>query len=221
MEDSLTLERWASSFVGRTWERGWRHQNETEEDCGFALGAAMIEAIADVGGRGAAMALTAISELGDDDVAMHAASWAKQIEDPSVPEWVAEVGQANVIRALVAYSPCESEVVFVEADQPSFGLHTILVYIDNQWGGVAKHIALLQPVDSISAKFEAGLTGPGGLIPVEPELACTRILHAMWLTDDRPGVAIGDDYADLRAIAFARVCARPAPPRNARAKRKR
>jgi hypothetical protein len=180
----------------------------------------MIEAIADVGGRGAATALLAISELGDDDVGMHATSWAKQIEDPTVPEWVAKVGTAVVTRALVAHSPCESEVVFVEAEQPSFGLHTILVYIDNQWGGVAKHIALLQPVDSISTKFEAELTGSGGLIPVKPELACRRILHAIWLTDDRPGVAIGDDYADLRAIALARACARPAPPRKARAKRK-
>jgi hypothetical protein len=212
IEDPLTLERWASSFLGRTWERGRRHHGEMEQDHGFALGAAIVEAIADVGGPGAAAALLAISQLSDDCVGEHAASWAKQIEDSSVPDWVAKVGQANVIRALVAHSPCESEVVFIEADQPGFGLHTVVVYIDDQWGGIAKHVALLRPVDSIRASFEAELTGRGGLIQAEPELACRRILHAIWLTDERPGLTVGDTYADLRGIAVARACAGPAPP---------
>jgi hypothetical protein len=220
IDDPLTLERWASSLLGRTWERRRRHPDAEGHDPGFALGAAMVEAIADVGGQGAAIALAAIAELDDDGVGEHAAAWAAEIGALPIPDWVAKVGRANVTRALVAHSPCVGEAIFIEADQPSFGPHSVAIYIDNQWGGLVTRIGLIPPIEPFAADHAGQLWGSHDLVAVEPELACRRILQAIWLTDERPGIC-GDSYADLRAIALARVSAGPVPPRKSRARSKR
>lgn len=216
-DNPLSVERWASSLLGRTWERG-RVRDEGGSDPGFALGAAIIEAIADVGGRGAKLALLALDALDDHYLSEHAASWAAEIEDVPIPDWFAKVGKANVIRSFVVYSPCEAEAIFIEADQPSFGLHSICVYVDNRWKGSAKHIELIQELDSTAANIAAGISGAGGVIPVEPELACQRILWGIWETDSWPGFDVGENYADLRALTLARAGAGPVRRRKRRAR---
>lgn len=214
-DDPLSVERWASSLLGRTWERG-RCQDECGRDPGFELGAAIVEAIADAGGRGAKLALLAIAALDDHELNEHAASWAAELEDEPAPDWFAKVGEANVIRSCVIYSPCEAEVIFIEADQPSFGLHSICVYVDNRWKGSAKHIELVKDLDSIAADIAAESPVARDLITVEPELACERIRWAIWETDGWPGIDVGQNYADLRALALARAAAGPARRRRQR-----
>jgi hypothetical protein len=208
IRDPLTLERWASSFLGRVWERGRRHREDPEHDYGFALGAAMVEAIGDAGGRGARMALLAISRLDDGTLAWHAEEWADSLSRIPVPKWVDAVGEAEVVRATSISRPGDGEGLFIEVDQPSIGLHTVAAFIRDDRGGVASYLGLIQPFDVLDFRqFEAaaGHRRPARREEVEPTVACHRLRAAITNTDRNFDVDVRDEYADLRALALNRA----------------
>ena len=172
-----------------------------------ALGIAMIEAIGLAGGRGGKMGLHAIAELDDGSVGWHAEEWAEHIE-AELPDWIAKVGNAQLIRAASICRPCEGEAIFIEVDQPAIGVHTLVVYIDDRLDGRAKHLALIQPLDSVDrTALENGddSTRPSRLAPVELEYACSRMRQAITQTDRSIDLPMSAEYADLRAIALTRV----------------
>jgi hypothetical protein len=206
-EDALTLELWASSLLGRMWERTRRDQLRSKQDPGFALGIAMIEAIGLAGGHGAKAALHAIAQLDDGSVGWHAAEWADHIE-AEIPDWVAKVAEAKLIRAASICRPCEGEVILIEVDQPAIGVHTLVAYVDDGLDGVAKHLALIQPLDSVDltmlqAADDSGRTAK--LAPVELALACHRMRKAITQSDRTVDLPMPAEYADLRALALTRV----------------
>jgi hypothetical protein len=206
-EDPLTLERWASSLLGRMWERTRRDRLQSKQDPGFALGIAMIEAIGLAGGRGAKMALHAIAELDDGSVGWHAEEWAEHIK-ADLPEWTTKVAEAKLIRAASVCRPCEGEMIFVEVEQPAIGLHTLAVFVDDTLGGMAKHLALIQPLDSVDLEMLGPIDDNGRaakLAPVELVFACGRVRDAITQTDRTLERPMPEEYADLRALALTRV----------------
>jgi hypothetical protein len=210
VDDPLTLERWTSGLLGKVWERHRRNPAPLQHDPGFALGAAIVEAIGDVGGLGAKMALLAISKMADPPLSYHAAEWAEHSVAGSVPAWIDHVGSARPCRALSVCSPSDGEVIFLEAEQPAFGLHTVVVYIDYRLEGIAKHVGLILPLDQIDTEMMADPAVDGlhtEARAVEPVFACGRILTALELTDEHPHLPVGETFADLRAIAVARASA--------------
>jgi hypothetical protein len=207
VEDPLTLERWASSLLGRMWERTRRDRLRSKQDPGFALGIAMIEAIGLAGGRGAKMALHAIAQLDDGSVGWHAEEWSEHIK-AELPEWITEIGQAKLVRAASVCRPCDGEMIFIEALQPAIGLHTLAVFVDDTRGGMAKHLGLIQPLDSLDPTMLEFVDDHGRaakLAPVELVFACGRIRDAITQTDRTLEMTMPEEYADLRALALTRV----------------
>jgi hypothetical protein len=185
---------------------------DNEQDPGFALGIAMIEAIGLAGGRGAKMALHAIAQLDDGSVGWHAVEWADHI-DAEMPDWMAQVGEAKLIRAASMCRPCEGEVICIEVDQPAIGLHTLAFYIDDRLDGMAKHLALIQPLDTLDfteleEPDERGYVAK--LAPAELVFACDRLRKAITQTDRTMDVPMSEDYATLRPLALTRAHSRPA-----------
>jgi hypothetical protein len=215
IDDPLTLELWVSSLAGEIWDRRRRHGHDDVmgKDPGFEFAAATIEAIADVGGQGAKIALLAIAELADYPERQHAKTWAATIEDASKPPWFAKIGKARVVQAAVAYWPCEAELVVFEAEQRGFGRHALMVDIDNLHGGAATDIELHDTLESAVAPLATDFRGMDRFQSVDPALACRRTLCALWLTDDRPGLRVGERYAELQEIALTRACTGPRRPR--------
>jgi hypothetical protein len=208
IRDPLTLERWASSFLGRVWERGRRHREDPEHDYGFALGAAMVEAIGDAGGRGARMALLAISRLDDGTLAGHAEEWADSLSHIPVPKWVDSAGEAEVVRAMSISRVGDGAALLIEADQPGCGLHTIAAFIRDQLGGVTSYLGLILPFDALDlAAFGcADRHGrPAEREEIDPIRACHRLRAAITNTDRNFDLDVWDDYADHRALALTRA----------------
>jgi hypothetical protein len=206
-EDPLTLERWASSLLGRMWERTRRDRLQSKQDPGFALGIAMIEVIGLAGGRGAKMALHAIAQLDDGSVGWHAEEWGEHIK-AELPEWITNVAEAKLIRAASVCRPCDGEVIFIEVDQAAVGPHTLAVYVDDRLGGMAKHLALIQPLDSLDPtelKFIDDRGRAAKLAPAELVFACNRVRDAITQTDRTLEIPMPEEYANLRALALTRV----------------
>jgi hypothetical protein len=112
--------------------------------------------------------------------------------------------------ALAICSPLDGEVIFLEAEQPAFGPHTVAVYIDYRLGGIAKHLGLILPLEQIDTEVLADPALDGRrreAVPIEPVFACRRIRAALELTEARPHLPVGDTFADVRAIALARASA--------------
>jgi hypothetical protein len=85
----------------------------------------------------------------------------------------------------------------------------LAVFIRDQLGGIATVLHLTRPIDPHDASV--ALNDPTRkegirLTPVDPVLACRRVLVAIDRTDDAPADLIDDeDYASHRAIAIART----------------
>lgn len=208
IRDPLTLERWASSLLGRVWERGRRHMEDPEHDYGFALGAAVVEAIGDAGGRGARMALLAISRLDDGSLAGHAEEWADSLSRIPVPEWVEMVGEAEAVRAVSISRPGDGEALLIEIDQPGFGLHTVAAFVRDQLGGVASYLGLIWPFEALDLTEFEHVDAHGCRtehVDLEPVVACHRLRAAITNTDRNFDVDVTEEYADHRALALTRA----------------
>jgi hypothetical protein len=208
LQCALDAERWASSLLGRLWERREILTPADAADHAFALGKPIVEDFALVNTRGAAIALQAIQKVADGGLGPHAGELALKLSHPArpIPDWVAEIGTAKVARAAIAGVPDEGDMVFLEARSPTHIPHTVVVYLDHTLGGFAKHLGLIQPIES----FEHGLGDdplPCGvpIRPLEPALAARRIRAAIALTDGCPDAPVGETFADLRALTLLRA----------------
>jgi hypothetical protein len=154
------------------------------------------------------MALLAISRLDDGSLAGHAAEWADSLSRIPVPKWVDRVGEAEVVRAVSLSRPGDGEALFIEADQPGSGLHTLAAFIRDQLGGVASCLGLVLPFDELDfAEFEAAgdHARRAERADVEPVRACHRLRVAITNTDRNFDVDVRGEYSDHRALALTRA----------------
>lgn len=205
----LDLERWVSSLLGQLWLR--RHR-VPEDYCGDPLlygGELMVGAFAKLGGTEGRTALTAVARIDHGPLGRLAGELAAPLRDVAIPDWVAQVGDAKIVRAFADSVPGSGEALLFDTDRTGDAAHMLAAFIRDQLGGIATVLRLTRRVDP----FGPAVTGAGSasgkglrLRPVDPVLACRRVLVAIERTDDAPAALIDDeDYADDRAIAVARV----------------
>ena len=105
--------------------------------------------------------------------------------------------------ALIATVPDDGEVIFLQASGGGRVTHTVSVFVDLRQGGIAKHIALLEPI----GVWADQAFGPDGQLDAEgvavaPERASDRIVEAIHA---HRRMRASDPRGDVRRAAGARA----------------
>jgi hypothetical protein len=214
--DPFTLECWASTFLGRLWER--RVQVDNDDGWAFLLGGPVAEDIAEVGGRGAKTALMALSLLDPTVFGVICGNLSAELTDVALPPWFDPVGR---ITATCAASTgqnrgdgSQKELILLGAMRPRTPAHALLVEVDHAQGDIASLVGLTWPYEQALGKFrrqtdERGQ--PGAFREVEVALACRRTQSAMRRTDTAPNPHLHELYPDVRALALVYLRSRGHP----------
>jgi hypothetical protein len=206
---ALDAELWASALLGVLWTHRFDLRPEdVSEGYALVLGEPLVREVARVGGPGARIALRVIAAADDGELDMRAGELAAALADVPLPRWVEDVGQAEIVAAAVMREDVYDDgfTVFLEARHPDGEQHAVGVYIDNNLGVIAKDILL---ADSIAAVERVMRDHPPPdrqltLTTVTPGFAAGQVHAAMELTDMSFGLEVGDEFADLRAVALMR-----------------
>jgi hypothetical protein len=214
LTDALDAEVWASTLLGVFWDQ--RYTLPLEEaasgDHAFILGEGLVEALAELGGEGAHIALRVIGVVDNGKLGMRAAKLADALDGDAaneLPSWVVEVGEVEITGAAVMREDVFDDActVFLEARHPSGETHAVGVLVDNNLGAMAKDILLADSIDRVAEVMRRNPRRDGDLKleRIEPGVAAGRIDAAIALTEMTLDPPVADDYARLRALAMLRV----------------
>jgi hypothetical protein len=131
---------------------------------------------------------------------------AQELSRQRLPRWARHHGPMVLSGAMIATVPDDGEVIFLQASGGGRITHTVSVFIDLHQGGIAKHIALLEPI----AAWMDEAFGPDGALHAEgvrvpPARASERIVEAIRRTDEHEQPVLGETFVELRALALARA----------------
>jgi hypothetical protein len=212
LKSALDCELWAALLLGSFWKQRFALAlDDPSLDYAVALGDPLINAVARLGGPGARIALTAIERVDDGELGMRAGVLATEMSEnvDALPRWLVDVGEAQISGAAVMRDPVfdDGVTVFLEARHGDGERHAVGVYIDNNLGVLANDIMLADSIEDVERVMREHPADDGelSLDAIAPGVAAGRIHAAMELTDTTFGVAVGEDYARLRAVALMRA----------------
>ncbi len=206
LRSALEMDCWVSSLLGQIWEQRGAAPPVRELDRTFALGVPMMEQIARYGGPGARLTLEAVAAVERGGLGVRCGQLAQELPRQRIPRWARAQGSVTLSGALIATVPGDGEVIFLQASGGGRITHTVSVFVDLRQGGIAKHIALLQPI-GVWADEALGPDGQLGAegVPVAPARAGERIVEAIRRTDEYDDPILGETFVELRAFALARA----------------
>jgi hypothetical protein len=169
----------------------------------------MMEQIARYGGPGARLTLHAVASLERGGLGVRCGQLAQELSRQRLPRWARHPGPVMLSGAMIATVPNEGEVIFLQVSGGGRITHTVSVFVDLRQGGIAKHIALLEPI----GVWADDAFGPDGALHAEgvrvaPAQACERIVEAIRHTDEHKQPDLGETFVELRAFALARAGSR-------------
>jgi hypothetical protein len=211
IDGALNLERWTSSLLGRVWERRHMVTEECETEVAMlAVGERLLESFATRGGSAARTALTAVAQIDRGALGLVAGEMATALAHAPIPDWVAQVGTARIVKAFATPGSGLEEALLLVPDHTAEP-HMVAVFITER--GIAKHLSLTTLFDPNDPPVPAGepeLPIARRFRPVVPNLACLRVRAAIERSNDALSRELGPEFADNRALAIARLaCAEP------------
>jgi hypothetical protein len=206
LRSALEMDCWISSLLGQIWEQRGAAPPVRELDRTFALGVPMMEQIARYGGPGARLVLEAVASVERGGLGLRCGQLAQELSRQRIPRWARRQGSVKLSGALVATVPGDGEVIFLQASGGGRVTHTVSVFVDLRQGGLAKHIALLEPIGVwVDEAFGPdGALGAEG-VPIAPERASKRIVEAIRRTDECEHPILGETFVELRSFALSRA----------------
>jgi hypothetical protein len=206
LRSALEMDCWVSSLLGQIWEQRAAAPPVQELDRTFALGASMMEQIARSGAPGARLTLHAVASVDQGGLGVRCGQLAHELSRQRLPRWARHAGPVIGSGALVATVPGDGEVIFLQVSGGGRITHTVSVFVDLRQDGIAKHIALLEPIgvwaqDAFGPDGDLGAEGG----PVPPARACEAIVEAIRRTDEHERPVLGETFVELRALALARA----------------
>jgi hypothetical protein len=206
LRSALDMDCWISSLLGQIWEQRAAAPPVQELDRTFALGASMMEQIARYGGPGARLTLHAVASVDHGALGVRCGQLAQELSRQRLPRWARDAGPVMASRALIATVPDDGEVIFLQVSGGGRIAHTVSVFVDLRQDGIAKHIALLEPIGA----WAQAAFGPDGdlgaeAVRVPPARACEGIIEAIRRTDEHERPVLGETFVELRAFALARA----------------
>ena len=213
LTDPLDAELWGSSMLGVFWRaRDTLSLDEIGSDPAVTFGGPLIEAMGRIGGAEARLALAVIATVDEGELGLRSGEIRALLpEEPgeAVPAWVADLGEAVVTDAAVMRENVfdDAYTMFLEARNRGGEAHAVGVLIDNNLGGMAKDILLVDSIDSVLeiVREHPQRDGDVRLERIAPGVAAGKIRAAIELTDMTWDPPVSDDYADLRALALRRA----------------
>jgi hypothetical protein len=211
LRSALEMDYWISSLLGQIWEQRAAAPPVHELDRTFALGASMMEQIARYGGPGARLTLHAVASVDRSGLGVRCGQLAQELSHQRLPSWTRHQCAMKLSGALIATVADDGEAIFLQASGGGRTTHTLSVFVDLRQGGIAKHIALLQPIGTwVDEAFgPEGALGTEG-VPVSPAQATEHIIAAIRRTDEHERPILGETFVELRALALARAGSHPA-----------
>ena len=213
LTDALDAEVWASCLLGvfRS-QRDALPANKIGPGIDLVVAGPLIEAIRRIGGTGARIALSVIASVDEGELGLRANALAEELSvdtNEPFPDWVAELGQAEITGAAVMREDVFDDActMFLEARHPNGGVHALGVVIDNNLGGMATDVLLLAESLERVEQIVRDRARPDREVTLErmaPGIAAGRIHAAVELTDMTWNPAVSEDYLDLRALAVRR-----------------
>jgi hypothetical protein len=206
LRSALEMDCWISSLLGQIWEQRAAAPPVRELDQTFALGVPMMEQIARYGGPGARLTLEAVASVERGGLGVRCGQLAQELPRQRIPRWARRQGSVRLSGALIATVPGDGEVIFLQASGGGRVTHTVSVFVDLRQGGIAKHIALLEPIrvwvdEALGPDGQLGAEG----VPIAPARASERIVEAIRRTDESEDPILGETFVELRAFALARA----------------
>jgi hypothetical protein len=213
--DAFEAERWGSWFHGRMWDQREKVPASRHLDWAFVLGAPLADEIAAVGDGAAKAALMTLAWLDGGPLGALCRDLEANLDDVETPAWADGIGTAELTRAATSRSPGDGEVLVFDVQRPGDEPHTLVVYIDELNGGIAKHLRLLRGFDEVAGLLQPSPSRLGSSMSfefVDLTWACDQAQTAIELTDGEEDPPLAEFYADHRAIALARLAPYLTPP---------
>ena len=158
LRSALEMDCWISSLLGQIWEQRGAAPPVQELDLTFALGVPMMEQIARYGGPGARLTLQAVASVDRGGLGVRCGQLVQALPHQRLPRWARHQGALTLSAARTATVPEDGEVIFLQASGGGRVTHTVSVFVDLRQGGIAKHIALLQPIRACGPTGRSDLT---------------------------------------------------------------
>ena len=108
----------------------------------FVVGKPILDACFSIGGRRGKTVLTAVAQMDRGQLGVVAGALAAALPKPRMPDWIANVGNATIVRAFSADWPGDGEAVLLQADRVGEDAHMVAAFISEEFGGIAKHLSL-------------------------------------------------------------------------------
>jgi len=202
-DDALEAELWASA-IASTWRFG--RLPDPGGDADRLFGNALVRALEQVGGSDALVALRALAAVGADAYATQARAAADRLSAgcASQPPWVADLGRARPVAALVMCDDVfdDGTSILIEFDRPNADPHTLGLYIDHNMGGIVKDAFVAGPLAEVRDRFPDLCELDLGEARARLERALDILVHTL----DPP---VDKDVDRLRGLMYA--CARLLP----------
>jgi hypothetical protein len=166
----------------------------------------MLESLVEFGGGTAKTALAAMGRMDRGALERAAAKLAVTL-DARLPDWITDVGTAEVVRAFSDYSLGDGDAFLLEVQLGDGTPHMVAVFVPARLGGIAKCLGLIRVVDPLNPDPQRpGLSGRGPHFrPVDRILACRAVRAAIALTDAAYHPEVDEDFLARRVLAIARV----------------
>jgi hypothetical protein len=194
----LQLEQWTSAVLGHLWEHRRFIPPDALDDPMLLLGMRLLTTLTKMGGRVGKTILLALAQLDQGALGLRARNLAQLLPEVPKPNWAEHVGTARIVRAVSGRSDPGGEALLLESEPVAGVAHMLAVFIDDQLGGIAKHLALIYAIDP-------NKEGGPGFEEVDPVLACARVREAIELVDADFEAPVGETFAYYRALALART----------------
>ncbi len=199
LNDVYETECFVASLLGQMWERRARAPKLEGVEPDVVLYDRLVQDLAEHSGSGARLVVRGVGRLLGGGMGIRCDALLDG-DAVAPPQWAAEIGRSRVIAASVQRSPGAGEAILLEVRGAGMVDHAVAVFIDERLGGIAKHLGLVQPEAQRPADLARLSTRS-----TDPRAACARVREAIVRTDAQPGAPVGERFAELRAIAVARV----------------
>ena len=165
-----------------------------------ALGMDLLVELEATGGTNALITLRGLAAVADPWLAEPSREVAHRVgRGTFMPMWADQIGRAQATRALALTDEEDTDEVgvLIEFEYPDGARHAIATYIVPRLDGVAKHVFLLQPIESIPDADDV-------LDEMDVGEAKERMRAALAITPP-DGVPGGEGHFELGALAWSRV----------------
>lgn len=213
VDSALDAEAWASHLLGtfREQRHGLPFTEAVEVDTALLFGEPLVRRLATFDDPATAVALASIAELEDGELGVLSAELlASSAPVASVPRWVEQIGESEVVAAAVMSEAVfdDARTVLLESRHPDGETMAVGVLIDRNLGGLAKDVLLAESIEQVAGAMGRHSAGEGAelaLEQVEPGVAAGLIRAAIARTDMTWDPPVDEDFWSGRALALLRV----------------